>query len=312
MTGIAIGDISQEWAETAIAIPGADQQTLYCDVVAWAALAATLAGDFGPAEVLVARALAAQTALGTSNASALPARGALALFRGKAEEARTFAQAYVDVARASEDPYELADALILLAGSFADSDARIATLEEAIRVARDAGIASALSIALPFLAGSLPIDESDRALALIDEAIEVGLRVGDRRGVALAIGWKGWLAFRRGEWTTALRAALDAAEQLLEFGGLVTIKEFFHLGGAALAALGHNDAAAVLIGRADSLSARVGTHIWLEIITATDAALLEALGEQRVATLAAQGAAFDNPEAVVYLRAQTEAVLREN
>ena len=36
----------------------------------------------------------------------------------------------------------------------------------------------------------------DRALALLDEAIEVGLRVGDRRGVALAIGSKGVLAFR--------------------------------------------------------------------------------------------------------------------
>ena len=69
-------------------------------------------------------------------------------------------------------------------------------------------------------------------------------------------------------------------------------------------------AAAVLFGRADAVSARVGTDFWLETITTTDETLLEALGAQQVATLTAQGAALDNAEAVDYLRAETEAALR--
>ena len=112
----------------------------------------------------------------------LRARALLAVFRGDVESARSHAQAWVELARASGDPDELARALLVLASSLtlAEPDAATATLDEAVRVARDAGLASALSIGLPFLAGMLPIEESERALALLDEAIEVGTRLGDR------------------------------------------------------------------------------------------------------------------------------------
>ena len=85
----------------------------------------------------------------------------------------------------------------------------MATLEESVRVARDAGIFSALSIGLPFLAGMLPIEESERALALLDEAIEVGRLVGDRWSVRQVTMAKGSIALQRGEWRTALQLALD-------------------------------------------------------------------------------------------------------
>ena len=208
----------------------------------------------------------------------------------------------------SGDPYELTFALIMLVSAlFEHDDATIATLEEAIRVARDAGIASALSTALPYLGGTLPIDESDLVVSLLDEAIEVGLRVGDRQAVALTIGSKCVLAFRRGDWPGALRAAHDTAEQMLELGGFVTIKDFFRAGGAALSALGHDDVAAVLIGKADAISAPVGlvgTDWWLEPVARTEATLVARLGEQQFAvTFAAEGAALENAEAVAYLRA---------
>ena len=59
----------------------------------------------------------------------------------------------VGVAHAGDD-YELALALTLLATArMQEPEVGIAILEESVRVARDAGILSALSIGLPFLAG---------------------------------------------------------------------------------------------------------------------------------------------------------------
>ena len=42
------------------------------------------------------------------------------------------------------------------------------------------------------------------------------------------------------------------------------------------------------------------------MLAATDAALLESLGEQQVATLAARGAALETTDAVAYLRAEAD------
>ena len=47
----------------------------------------------------------------------------------------------------------------------------------------------------------------------------------------------------------------------------------------------------------------------IEMHAASDAAVLESLGQQRVATLAAHGAALEIADAVTYLRAQAEPVL---
>ena len=45
------------------------------------------------------------------------------------------------------------------------------------------------------------------------------------------------------------------------------------------------------------------------MLAATDAALLETLGEEQVATLAKRGAALDNTDAVVYLHAEADRAL---
>jgi hypothetical protein len=47
----------------------------------------------------------------------------------------------------------------------------------------------------------------------------------------------------------------------------------------------------------------------LEMKAATDAALLEALSEQQVATLVASGATLDDTDAVAYLRAEADQAL---
>jgi hypothetical protein len=52
------------------------------------------------------------------------------------------------------------------------------------------------------------------------------------------------------------------------------------------------------------MAGRWGLDWSLEMLAATEVALLEDLGEQQVATLAARGAALDMADAVTYLRAE--------
>ena len=306
---MAIGEAAQGWAVLAIDVPGANQHPLFSLVAAWAALGATLAVDFERAEALLARADA--QAPGVSEPAVLQARGVYELFRGAPEEARRHAEAWVDHARTSADPHELAHALLLLAGALpTDTKLRIATLEEQVAVARSAGITSALTTALSFLANNLEPDDSKRALELLDEAAEVSRRLGDRRGVALAMGSKGAMACRHGDWSTALQAACDATEHMRELGGDVTIKDGFHLGGMALVELGHPEAAAVLIGKGDAMSSRtINDWWWGKAIEGADAAIVEALGEGRAAAMAARGAAMATSDAVDYMRADADEVL---
>jgi hypothetical protein len=156
----------------------------------------------------------------------------------------------------------------------------------------------------------LPIEDSDRALTLLDEAIEIGTAVGDRLGVTLVLETQATIAARRGEWPTTLRTALEAAELKLQLGDLASIVESVYLAGVALAALERPDPAAALLGTADALHGGGDFPDWTgEMFAATDAALREALGEQRLATLKAQGAAFELADALAYLRAEAGPVL---
>ncbi len=156
--------------------------------------------------------------------------------------------------------------------------------------------------------GWLPYEESERALALLDEATEVSTRIGDRWGVANTTHQKGHIAGRRGEWRTALRAIVDAADQNLQLGALANVG-LCHLAGVAFWELGLFEPAAVLIGKSDAMSEAQIPDWVLEMKAATDAALRETLGEQHVATLAEQGAALDVADAVAYLHAEAERAL---
>ena len=189
-------------------------------------------------------------------------------------------------------------------------DAAIATTNECVRVARAAGIDHMLTFALPNLATWLPIEESQRALALLDEAIEIATRTGNRLGAAHATGSKARLAAKRGDWQTALRGAVDSVERALELGDQGVASRSLYTAGVALCALGSYEPAAVLFGKSDTMTQRGGAlDSTLELLAATDAALLEALGEQQVATLTAHGAALDLTDAVAYLRAEADRAL---
>jgi len=236
------------------------------------------------------------------------AQATLGFYRTDFEQARRHAQEWVELARASGDAGELAHALILLGGALQITeptlDAASAAVDEAVRVARAGGIDAALANGLLLVATWLPYEESERALGLLDEAIEIGTRIGDRSGVSNAMAGKARIAMRRGDWPTALQGAVDAAERTLEVGDHGVASRSLYTAGVALCALGSCEPAAVLFGKSDAMAGRWGLDWSLEMLAATEVALLEALGEQQVATLAARGAALDNADAVTYLRAE--------
>jgi hypothetical protein len=114
---------------------------------------------------------------------------------------------------------------------------------------------------------------------------------------------------RRGDWPTALQGAVDAAEQTLEFGDHGVASRALYTAGVALCALGSCEPAAVLFGKSDAMAERWGLDWSLEMLAATEVALLEALGKQQIATLAARGAALDIADAVTYLRSEANRAL---
>ena len=131
--------------------------------------------------------------------------------------------------------------------------------------------------------------------------------------VTMATMNKAGIAVRRGEWQAALRTSVDGAEQQLELGHLANIHGALVIASAALRELGHLEPAAVA-PREHSHAAAIQTWAvqwFIEVDAANSDALLEALGDQEFAALTARGAALDTPDAVAYLRAETDRVLRD-
>ncbi len=307
------GELAMHWAATAVAIPGGVDHPLVPVVAAWAAWGATMGLDFERAAELVGVAERAQAALGIRLASVARAQAILEFYRQNFEEARRHAEEFVELARKSGDPDELGDALTTLGGALwvtePTLDAAIATVEEAMRVARAAGIDTTLTNVLPMIVVWLPYEESERVLALLDEAIEISTRIGDRLGASNATGVKARIAARRGDWPTTLHGAIDSIEQALELGDHGIASRSLYTAGVALCALGSCEPAAVLFGKAHAMTERWVPDWTLEMLAETDAALLEALGEQQVTTLTARGAALDMTDAVAYLHTETDRAL---
>jgi len=315
----AIGYAALDWADTAVEISGASGLPLYPVVASWAAWAATLRGDLERASTLAASVETAEAVLGSRQAAACFGPAVARFFGGDLDGAQVVAQEGVERARESGDPYELVNALSMFGGTLihSDRDLAIAIGEEAVRVSRDAGIASALAMALMVLASVLPSGDI-RALAVVEEAIDVAASTGDRHGVAMNSAVKATVAARSGQWRTALRASCDAAERGLELGDVITLGQAYWAAVLAFAGLGHLEPAAVLAGgpanlRGNRSSPRKPLTIALmdgvEFSRSTDAALVAGLGEDRYAAFRDRGAGLEHTEAVAYLRAEADRAL---
>jgi hypothetical protein len=312
VNGVTIGYAAMDWADTAVDIPDADAHPLFPVVASWAAMGAVFGAQHDRAATLVARIEAAEAALGSRQPTACQGMAVEAFFRGDQDRALLLAQEWVDRARAVDHPHDIAHALIMYSAAlqWTDEARSLETAEEAVRIARAEGIASALSIGLIMLAGLVPLDDVARAIALLDEAIVVATTIGDRMSAATGSGTRAMFVARLGEWHTALTASVDTAELMLRLGTLQSLNGAFWPAAVAFVGLGRLETAAVLIGAADARGARWWSPDAIGgIIPATDAAVLEGLGEARDAALRQQGAGMVPADAVAFLKAEVARVL---
>ena len=318
VNGVSIGCAAWDWAEEATRIPGATTHRQFPAVAAWAAWGATMRLDFEHAAAYAASAEAAEAAQGTRDPAVCQGAATLALFQGDLDLARHHAQEWVSRARATGDAYDLANALTMLAPTMQGSDRAkgVSHLEEAIHVARDAGIASALSYALIALAGTLGSEDDERVAVLLDEGLDAARRGGNRMMISSAAVLLGWIAMRRADWRTAVRAAIDGAEEKLAIGDLTGMGAFYEMAAISLAHLGFLEPASVLLGARDhtppgAMREEEEEESQAQLAPA-EAVLCDGLGETAVTDLRARGAAMDHTELIALMHTEAARVLSDD
>jgi predicted ATPase/DNA-binding SARP family transcriptional activator len=309
--GWSTGGAATEWAETAIAIPGAAEHPLYPAAAAFAAIGAALRGDIDRAATLVAFAQDAQTHLGTHHLMVETAAAMLAMFRGNFDQAQHLAQRAVDQARDSQDPTEIAGALIIYAHTLVlDATTAAVAAEEAVQVSREVDSPFLLLHALLVLAERVVHDQPRRAHELVDAAADLARELGARQELATAIGGQAAIAITQHKWLDALLAATDGAEQHLQVGMSANFGTILALASMALAHLQLLEPAAILSGVTEARFPPAGfDRAWQARATAVEQLMVDALGATRTHELKAYGALLTVADAVAYLRNQRDQVL---
>ena len=303
--GLPMGWTTTDWADLAAAVPGADTHPLYPAVVAYAARGAAIRNDRDRARHLVALSQAAQRALGTDHLWVDEAAGIVAALQFDLDTAARHAETWLIRARERNDPYEIAHALSVLATGLrlADVPRAQAAADEAIHLARQHGIGSALLYAL-LARTQLPTDPSE-ALALLDEATTVAMELGDHYGAARTDGLRGVTAARQGEWSIALQSFARVATDKFAIDETLVLPEA-SLGTAnALAHLGDLETAAVMLSFAET-NFGPAEHSLDEVSTArlteTRQLLKDGLPDIELARLTARGASLSPHDVIPLMR----------
>ena len=307
--GIPIGHSASGWAETALALPGATDHQLYSHVASWATWSVTRRGDLALAQQYAATIDDAEARLGPGSATVCRARATLAFFLGNLETARSEGEQWVKRSRRSGDSHELSEALILLASVQGATGSRTLsrqTAEEGLQVARTAGIPSALASPLNPVAWSILAEDPERALHLLDEAMEISTQIGDPFSVAMAVQGKGVYQVSQANWDLALNEARDAIERFTQLGAAGLLRPTVGVAALALTARGHYERGAFFLG---AFRQTPITYDWVdEGIANAESSLIEQLGQPRYDTLTSQGAELSAAEAITMLTATLAAL----
>ena len=307
--GITIGHSASAWAEIAVAIPGASDHRLFSHVASFAAWSATRRADLALAENYAAMVDDAEARLGPGGAIACRGTATLAYFRGDADTARSWSEEWVARARRSGDSHELSEALVLLAIGYGSTGNRALgqhTFEEALRAARACGVPSALASALVPVSWGLLGDDPDRALELLDEAMEISTQLGDRFGVAMAVQGKAVYHVSQGNWDLALGEGRLAIEGMTQIGIRGLLGPTVGVAGLALTALGHHEPGAIFLG---AFTQALIAYDWVdERVAEAQATLVDQLGQSRYETLLSQGAELSADDVVAVLSSTLESL----
>ncbi len=216
---------------------------------------------------------------------------------------------WVALARSIDDPYELAQALSMLATKrhYTGLDGAVEAGEESLRNARRSGSPTSIAYALFVFALALDVADSERALRLIDESVAAARSVRNEYGVWVANQIRANLLSRIGDHAGALRTYVASADGARHSGNRSYQVICLWATAGELALGGGTDAPAIIEGWTSSLlGGRHGFGLgWGEYEEAI-ARVKEALGDDRYRELAARGAAMDDDEITRFAEAAVE------
>ena len=173
-------------------------------------------------------------------------------------------------------------------------------------IARELGVPSTLAMGLSSPSVTMPIEEADRTLVLLDEALDLSSCSATAPRSTPQRGVQGNIAPHRGDFRAALDTVIDIARQSLDSGELVNIAWPFLLAAVALTHLGHAEAAAVLSGTGWAIVVE-GPEDWMwRMAHDIDAPLTAELGSVELEALHRAGAALAPLDALAYLIGVTE------
>jgi predicted ATPase len=319
LNGTRIGYATGPWAQPILALPGASQDPLFRVVQAWAGWSAVTSGENELGVRLVRE--AADAVQGTDGedksmcrvlGSATGALGATA----HNDEIGPLANRWAAAARSLADEYELAMALIMVGLPFAfagDLPAALVYLDQAVETARRLGNPTAICYTT-MTAGWLRSEaEPEEAMALLDEALEQAVSVGNNLGIGMVLSSSAQLHETHGRSEEAVRLIVMGAEHFHRIGDLNQFGTLLHAALVVLAMAHADESAAVLYG-ATPLAKGVYKsgevpNQWEERFREVAGSLRSRLGEDRFNILAVRGSRMDNDQLVSLLRAEASRIL---
>ena len=244
------------------------------------------------------------------NIAGFRASTAIDLFSERPVDCVDSARRWVELAHAAGDRYEMVLGLTNIAtGTVAAFGERSAgsAVRECVAEARQLANPSSLSTALIVLGLHLAELDPMQSIPILEEAIQVGTTVGNQQAIRIAQAGLARGYDLLGNEQASLQAYLRAMNILPGAGHRHSLVAAFIGIASMLASSGHDEAAALLLGAADSIF--IPPLSWFrETRDQTLAALKERLGDDRLAVFLARGAGMTDDEVVAYARTTLEAV----
>jgi predicted ATPase len=320
LNGTRIGYATGGWAGPTMALPGAAEHPRYPEVQAWAGWAALISGESELGVRLAEEAVQAINADPGAAASAccvLRCVAGVLISVGRVDESAILARRWADLARSREDDFELAQALIMVGVPLAwrgNPTEALVNLDQAVAVARRLGNPTAITYAT-MAAGMVRVDgEPERALELLDEALDRATSVGNQLGLGQALQTSADLHLSQGDVEGAIRLVARAMEHYYEMGDKNYLRMQLFPAVAIFSAARADETAALLYGAAplggliplgwteQEVADRTDTPQGVKRFWQAVADLRSRLGEDRFLALADRGGHMNDDEVVHLLR----------
>jgi predicted ATPase len=290
-----------DWAEDALALPGAAAHPLAGAVRGGAARGAWCLGDYPRATRLARASGPAEWVTGAARCGQPgDVLAVIAGYRGRIDEALSHYRRQVELGRLAADPLRLNWALFHLAmcrAAVHEPLAGQAEAEEALALARTTGNPTGICLGLLGVGRALQRRDPETALAMLDESAEVADSVRNRWFAAFARMYAAATRAVHAEPAVAAAAfvrVLDDWERLGDWSQQwLSLTYTLRL----LERLGADEDAVVL------QHALVGAGLPAPTDGAGPAALVDRLGPQRYAAAAATGSSIDGAAVVAHVRA---------